>query len=502
MPRTALRFLIALAGLAIAVNAAFAENRIALVIGNSSYRSVSVLPNPENDAKAMTELLNTAGFEVVSARDLSQAEMRATIGDFAARVAAKGPDTVALVFFAGHGVQIDGENFLVPVDARVERETDVPLQAVRLADLMNALAAVPSSKRIVMLDACRNNPFSEINKTSGRGLAIVDAPTGSIVAYSTSPGAVAEDGPGSNSPFTAAMLAVAVEPGVPIEQAFKRVRLAVHQATEGRQTPWESSSLTGDFFFFPGQGGGAAAGQGGGKAGARSIAEWRQQLTKLKAPDAFEIVIREDVVEAYEAFLALYGEPPFGPRVRALLERRKEMVAWYAAVTINTVASYQTFLASYPNSDLATTARRLMERARNRSLAAGAPPPGGGGAGGGGPQGGSASPQVASLTPTPTGPMCPCTPPPVREKEKKAKEKEKEKKKPEPTRRVKRMPTDDDVFGPGGGPPSSGGAAIPVQIGIGVMGGGGFRRGSSGPTRHPSSSYGDRPSMGRSPHPN
>ena len=131
MPRTTLRYLVALAGLAIAVNAAFAEDRIALVIGDSSYRSVSVLPNPENDAKAMAELLNTAGFEVVSARDLSQAEMRATIGDFAARVAAKGSDTVALVFYAGHGVQIDGENFMVPVDARVEREADVPLQAVK-----------------------------------------------------------------------------------------------------------------------------------------------------------------------------------------------------------------------------------------------------------------------------------------------------------------------------------------------------------------------------------
>jgi hypothetical protein len=496
MPRAALRFLIALAGLLIAVQAAIAESRIALVIGNSSYRSASVLPNPENDAKAMTELLNTAGFEVVSARDLSQAEMRVTIGDFAARVAAKGPDTVAVVFYAGHGVQIDGENFLVPVDAQVERESDVPLQAVRLADLMNALAAVPSKNRIVMLDACRNNPFSEINKTTGRGLAIVDAPTGSIVAYATSPGAVAEDGAGLNSPFTTAMLTVAREPGVPIEQAFKRVRLAVHQATEGRQTPWESSSLTGEFFFFPDQGGGAAAGQGGGKAGAKSVAAWRQQLTKLKAPDAYELVIREDVVEAYEAFLGLYGEPPFGARVRALLERRKEMVAWYAAVTINTVASYQAFLASYPNSDLATTARRLMERARNRSLAAGSPPPGGGGAGGGGPQAGGPSPQVASLTPT--GPMCPCTPPPVREKEKKAKEKEK---KPDPPRRAKRMPTDDDVFGPGGGPPSSGGVGIPVQIGIGVMGGGGGRRPSHGsPSRSPS--YGDRPSSIGRPHPN
>src|SRR4029450_14107301 len=102
-------------------------------------------------------------------------------------VAEKGPDTIALVFYAGHGLQVDGENYLVPVDASIQREADVPLQATRLADIMNALAAVPSKARIVILDACRNNPFSEINNTSGRGLAIVDAPTGSLLASSASP---------------------------------------------------------------------------------------------------------------------------------------------------------------------------------------------------------------------------------------------------------------------------------------------------------------------------
>ena len=127
--------------------------------------------------------------------------MRTTVGAFAAKVARAGSDTVALVYYAGHGVQIDGENFLVPVDVRISREADVPLQAFRLADLMNTLSSVPSAMRIVMLDACRNNPFSEINKTAGRGLAIVDAPVGSIVSYSTSPGAEAEDGTARTVPI-------------------------------------------------------------------------------------------------------------------------------------------------------------------------------------------------------------------------------------------------------------------------------------------------------------
>src|SRR5216683_1177891 len=165
------------------ISDARAENRIALVIGNSNYTSVTALPNPTNDAKAMTKFLSSAGFQVLQAPDLTQSDMRRTIGNFASMVSEKGPDTVALVFYAGHGLQVDGENFLVPVDAQIEREADVPLQATRLADLMKALSTIPSKSRIVILDACRNNPFSAINKTAGRGLAIVDAPNGSLVAY-------------------------------------------------------------------------------------------------------------------------------------------------------------------------------------------------------------------------------------------------------------------------------------------------------------------------------
>src|SRR5262245_23099017 len=135
-----LRFVIKVAALAstclMSISQAFAENRIALVIGNSSYTSVAALPNPANDARAMASFLSSAGFQVVQAPNLSQGEMRKTIGDFASMVADKGPDTVAFVFYAGHGVQVDGENFLIPVDAQIKRETDVPLQAMRLADVM------------------------------------------------------------------------------------------------------------------------------------------------------------------------------------------------------------------------------------------------------------------------------------------------------------------------------------------------------------------------------
>ena len=152
-------------------HAASAENRVALVIGQSAYRAVPALPNAENDGKRMAELLTNAGFEVTAAPDLSQNVMRQTISDFAAKVAASGPDTIALVFYAGHGLQIDGENYLVPIDVDPKREADIPLQAVRLNDLLNTLGALPTRMRIIMLDACRNNPFPALNQTAGHGLA-------------------------------------------------------------------------------------------------------------------------------------------------------------------------------------------------------------------------------------------------------------------------------------------------------------------------------------------
>jgi len=231
------------------VGSARAETRLALVIGNSNYATVNKLPNPVNDARAVADDLKSADFDVTTALDVTQVDMRRAIQNFAAKIAKKGPDTVALVYYAGHGVQVDGENFLVPVDAHIERESDIAIASVRLADVMNALASVQSKMRIVILDACRNNPFATSKQT--RGLAIVDAPSGSIVAYSTAPGTEATDGAGGHSPYTAAFIEVSKEPHLQIEQLFKEVRLKVNQATNGQQTPWESSSLTANFWFQP-----------------------------------------------------------------------------------------------------------------------------------------------------------------------------------------------------------------------------------------------------------
>jgi uncharacterized caspase-like protein len=378
----------------IAGGVARAQPRLALVIGNSDYQDVVALPNPAKDAEAMDAFLRKAGFDVTPANNLTQNQMRRDLRDFADKVAEAGPDAVALVYYAGHGVQIDGENYLIPVDANIKREADVPMAGVRLNDVMNIMSTVPTKTLMVVLDACRNNPFSAINKTIGRGLAIVDAPKGSIVAYSTSPGATALDGSGDHSPFTSALLDVARTPGLAVEQTFKKVRLAVNKATDGQQTPWESSSLISDFEFFPGQGAQPKSSEtkqemvakqevsqpGPAKQGTatpevarqessqRTVEIWRKKLADVSPQQAYDMVIEANIVEAYEAFLTIYPKFEYVTRIRTLVDLQVMMIAWYEATTINDAAAYEDFLVHYPNSDLAATAKRLLERAKNRAL--------------------------------------------------------------------------------------------------------------------------------------
>jgi hypothetical protein len=494
MFRPVLRHAILAAGILLGSHAAFAENRVALVIGQSNYRSVIALPNPANDARAMSRLLGDAGFDVTSAADLSQNEMREKVSDFAAKVAAKGPDTVALVFYAGHGLQIDGENFLVPVDVDPKREADIPLQAIRLNDVLNTLTSVPSKTRILLLDACRNNPFPAISGTAGRGLAIVDAKTGApgtFMSFSTSPGAEAEDGSGADSPYTTALLSAAKEPGLSIEDTFKRVRVSVNKVTEGRQTPWDSSSLTDDFRFFSGPS--AAAPKP--VAVKRTVDQWRRELQGKPVEAANELIVADGTEEAYEAFVGLFAQPPFGPQAREWLDRHRRMVAWNNAVIINTAAAYRAFLVQYPDSDLTVTARKLEDRLRYRPNIAGSLALAVGGAPN---ASGASAPAASGGTPLPTNaslaaPTCPCggTPAlPLRKVDLPPKKHAD----PEPPKRASarpprgpREPPDDDVVVYRRSPPPAYYEPSPVpSIGIGIgmgmgrIGGGGFDRGGGG----------------------
>lgn len=458
---------------------AAAEARLALVIGQSAYRTVPELPNAANDAKGMAELLGNAGFTVTAAPNLSQNDMRQAISDFAGKVSASGADTVALVFYAGHGLQIDGENYLVPVDLDPKREADIPLQGVRLNDLLNTLGALPTRARIFMLDACRNNPFPALSG-AGHGLAIVDTKAGapgSFISYSTSPGAEAEDGSGADSPYTTAALTVAKQPNVPIEEVFKRIRIAVAQSTDGRQIPWESSSLTTDFKFFgesssqqpPAPGANAMALA----SATRTVEDWRKDLQGKDAKAAYELVIADDTVPAYQAYIELYAQASYTPRLRTVLERRRQMLAWDRAVAINTRASFEAYLANWDNSDLAATARRLLLRVQNRNYAL--------------PVAAAAVPVAVAMAPTcpcsaPTTPATPVNPtvaPVIKKRVDDTPPKRKvvdtpPKRRPPPTEVVvERAP-------PPGPPPEAVGVGIGLGIGLGMgMGGhgGGMGRG-------------------------
>ena len=225
-----------------------AEPRIALVIGNSAYPS-GPLRNPANDAELMKGTLVKVGFEVIAKRDADQITMKRAIQEFGARLDAAGPKAVGLFYYAGHGVQLEGRNFLIPTTANIEREGDVEIEAVSADWVIEQMRYARNSLNIVILDACRNNPFTRSMRSAGHGLAVMDVPTGILIAYSAAAGAVAEDGNGRNSPYTMALTQAMLEQREPLAEIFQDVRVAVMGATAQRQVPWEYSSLTGRFYF-------------------------------------------------------------------------------------------------------------------------------------------------------------------------------------------------------------------------------------------------------------
>ncbi|MEL6474936.1 MAG: caspase family protein [Pseudomonadota bacterium] len=237
-------------------SAAVAEERIALVIGNGAYGALGPLPNPPADARLMAESLRRTGFEVTLKTDIGQDAMKRAIADFGRRLRRAGSGATGLFYFAGHGVQSRGANFLIPVGSDIRDEADLSLAGVEANWVLDQMESAGTTN-IVILDACRNNPFARSFRSAARGLAQMDAPRGSFIAYATAPGDVAYDGDGANSPYTAALARNLLTPGIQIEQLFKRVRVEVLEATAQQQTPWDSSSLTRDFSFVGGVGGAA-----------------------------------------------------------------------------------------------------------------------------------------------------------------------------------------------------------------------------------------------------
>jgi len=281
------------------------ESRLALLIGNSAYRS-SPLANPVNDVRLMESALKDAGFTVIKAENASIREMRRLVRDFGDKLKASGG--VGLFYFAGHGVQVRGENFLVSTDSDIRNEEEVADDAVNASVILDRMQSAGNRMNLIILDACRNNPFAVRSRTAVSGLANMNAPSGSLVAYATAPGSVASDGNGKNGLYTQHLARVIRESSLPVEEVFKQVRAAVRHDSNNQQTPWENTALEGQFFF--------------------------KAPVQVVAPAPAPVTVR-----------------PSGPDSSAM-----EMALWDSAKTATTVGELQAYLNRYPNgffSDMA-----------------------------------------------------------------------------------------------------------------------------------------------------
>jgi hypothetical protein len=262
-----MRFLIAAlsaATLLVSANAAMADKRVAFVVGNGAYKNVAALPNPAVDAKSMAKLLRNVGFDVVEGSNLTRDKMTEKLLDFGKK--AEGAD-VALFFYAGHGIAVNGTNYLLPVDADLKSEMDVKLGAAINVDLTLEQTMSDAKVKLVFLDACRDNPFAAKIRSAkatrsvsvASGLAEMKSGEGTLIAFATGPGQTALDGEaGTNSPFTRALMANIASPGIEIQQAMTKVRAQVNEETSKNQLPWGHTNLIGSVYLNPVAGGNAA----------------------------------------------------------------------------------------------------------------------------------------------------------------------------------------------------------------------------------------------------
>ena len=304
------------------VHPVHAERRVAMVIGNGAYRHTSTLPNASIDAKAMAALLRNVGFDVAEGIDLKRDDMMTRLGEFATKI--QGAD-VALLYYSGHGIAVDGKNYLVPVDIDVNSELDIKLGAAIDIEVAVDQIMADAKVKLVFLDACRDNPFSNKIRSAARtrsvtilsGLAEMKPSEGTLIAFAAGPGQTALDGkPGENSPFTRALLSNIAEPGVEIRHALTRVRAQVSKETNKGQLPWEDTNLTGFFYFNP-QGATAAA------------------PASTRAP----------------------GNPAAPSEARSNASTEIELEFWRSVRTSERTEEYLAYLARFPNGNFASIAR-------------------------------------------------------------------------------------------------------------------------------------------------
>ncbi|TIH14885.1 caspase family protein [Marinifilum sp. JC120] len=269
-------FMAAMSIMLLSASDCLAQKRLALLIGNSAYQKIGALKNPVNDVIAMNRSLKNAGFDVMLIKNADRTNMGRAIDDFGRKL--KNYD-VGLFYFSGHGLQVNGINYLCPLGMSIQGQSDVQYEAIDAGKVLAKMEDAGNRMNIVILDACRNNPFKRSFRSMRNGLAQMDAPTGSFIAFATAPGKTALDGRGNNSPYVTHMLSNMNRKGVTIEQFFKKVRQGVIKDTSRKQVPWESSSLVGDFYFS----GKGSSGSSSSQASSQSTTT-QQQQTPPPAP--------------------------------------------------------------------------------------------------------------------------------------------------------------------------------------------------------------------------
>ena len=328
------------------------EKRIALVVGNGAYAK-SPLATAANDAGLIAQTLQAAGFDVIGARDLDGDTLRKSFRDFINKAEASGPDTVAMVYLAGYGLQLAGENYFVPVDSAINRETDVPIEALRTGDYIRQLASLPLKAGIVVLDAARQQPF--VSGQIASGLALVDADPHMLIAFNAAPGTVAPAEQGPYGVYAQSLAEMIRTGGLPLPEVFNRLRLRVNEASKGAQVPWDSQKVDAAFTFFE------RAPDAPTATPPDQVAAIRDKpIRDLGVQNAYAAVLERDTLPAYEDFLAAYPDDPMAKRVRAIAAARREAITWRRTYRADTPNAYWSYLQRYPRGPHAADSRRRL----------------------------------------------------------------------------------------------------------------------------------------------
>ena len=328
-------------------------SRLALVIGEAQYRD-GPLPTAANDGGLMADMLRQAGYDVTGAANLSQDQIRSAFREFLEKTAAVGPRAEIFVYLSGKGLQFSGENYFAPVEASIANAATTPAEAVRLADFLGPLENLPARARVVVLDLARPNNFGRTGQPLASGLAIVDAPENTLVAFGAAPGTIAPDGTGSYGAYAQSLVEMLRQPGLPLDDAFAQVRLRVNEATRGGQTPWNVTKLSAGYALFAPVPGSAAPPP-------VRVVRVNRPMRELSPPEAYGIAVEQDTFESYNQFLIAFPNDPLAGRVRAMMAARREAITWRRTFVANTPEAYWTYLQRYPRGPATRpdAARRL-----------------------------------------------------------------------------------------------------------------------------------------------